>query len=582
MKGPLGSVVASLAMHIMGFSRINSLYPQYCQYKGREFTDHAMKTYHVKCDIKPSEIDYIPQEGPFIVVSNHPFGGWDGVILYNVISSLRPDFKILTNFLLSHIKNLEDCFMPVNPFTNNKKLKSSYAGIRSAREHVANGGCLGLFPAGEVSTNYNLKSYTADKEWQRPIIKLIKNSNVPVLPVYFDGTNSHLFHYLGKIHPFLRTLRLPNEVNNKFGKTISMRIGKLISVNELSEYDHLEDLGQYLRNRCYALEANIPYKNPSPSFSADQEPIALPNNKRGLVKEIHAIENDSLLFSNANYQCFLASPERIPQLIRELGRKREESFRAVGEGTNQALDLDEFDYYYKHLILWDKQKCKIAGAYRLGIGHEIMKKYGASGFYTQTLFNYSRKFQKKLYHSIELGRSFISQDYKKEALPLVLLLRGLLYSVIKYDFCRYLIGPASISNWYPPFYRSLIVDYLSQKRPSDLRSRHVRPKHPFVTNFLRVDVDSLMSGKQDTVEKFDRYLLKLSDGEYRLPTLIKKYLKLNAYFLAFNIDKKFNDCLDGLVYLELNKVPKEEILALAKGADDIEGVLNRFGYGTGS
>lgn len=581
IKGPIGNLIAACAMRILGFSRINALYPQYSMYSGRDFTDAAMKTYRIRCDINSGMLESIPQKGPFIIVSNHPFGGWDGIVLYNTIASVRPDFKIMANFILSLIPNLKGCFFEVNPFTDNKKLKNSFGGLRQAYGHIRQGGCLGIFPAGEVATYYGKNSFPADKEWQPAIIKFIKKCNVPIVPVYFDGSNSRLFHLLGKINPYLRTAALPRELDRKASGTVTMRIGKLISTYELSEYGDTDAFGKYLRNRCYALEANTPghasVKKADPAY----EELILPQNRILLRNEIRNLEKSSILFEAAKYECLLADPENIPCLLKEIGRKREESFREVGEGTGKSIDTDKFDPYYKHLILWDKQKRKLVGAYRLGIGREIMAGYGTDGFYTSTLFSFSDGFKEKLPEAIELGRSFISVEYKKEALPLMLLIKGLLYSVIKYSDCKYLFGPASISSWYPPFYRSLMVYVLSMYKKEGTEYS-VIPKTPFVPDYLRVEPCALFPDRPGNIEKFDRFMLNLSEGRYRLPTLLKKYIRLNSEILAFNIDTEFNDCVDGMIFLRLKDVPMEEIAALVKGSEDPEAIYRRFGYGTGS
>ena len=163
VKGPLGSLIASCAMSLLGLNRINRLYPSFGAYRGREFTKEAMKTFRIGTDILPEETAYIPKEGPFIIVSNHPFGGWDGIVLYNTVAAVRPEFKILTNFILSMIPNLQDSFLAVNPFSENKKLHSSLPGLKAAVETLQKGGCVGIFPAGEVSTYYKGCRYPADK-----------------------------------------------------------------------------------------------------------------------------------------------------------------------------------------------------------------------------------------------------------------------------------------------------------------------------------------------------------------------------------------------------------------------------------
>lgn len=576
VHGLPGNILASLLLSALGFNRINKKYERFSGYTGREFTTALLKEFKVGYDLIDKELDYIPQEGPFIIVSNHPYGAIDGVILINIFSAARPDVKFLTNFILSQIPNLKDFLSPVNPFSNRPDLSRSFGGLRMASETLKNGGCLGLFPAGEVATTYGT-SIIQDKDWQQTIIKLIKNSGVPVLPVYVHGTNSNFFHWLGKIHPVLRTARLPGELLNKSGKIVPVRIGKLISPNEMSEYKNLKELGDFLRSRTYALEANVKKTiiHPEEVYSV---PIALPKNRRTLFKEINSLSKEKLLFTTGHFSCYLSESKDIPYLMHELGRKREEAFRAVGEGTKKALDTDEYDEYYKHLILWDKHRSRVVGAYRLGYGKDILAKKGIKGFYTKTLFDYDPEYYDYLKQSIELGRSFVSVEYQKEALPLMLLIKGLLYSVLNNSDIRYLIGPVSISSWYPKFYRSLIIKYLTDNHSIKGMDKLVRPKNPFFPDFLRSNPDSLIDGKSDTIEKFDRYLLKLSDNEFRLPTLLKKYLKINAKIINYNVDPDFNYCVDGLVFLDLTKVPKQEIMTLAREEKNKKAILKRFGF----
>lgn len=585
VRGLAGNLIAGIAMPLLGITRVNKLYSRISQHYGRDFSSALLADLQIKYEILPKELEYIPQEGPFIVVSNHPYGAIDGVVLIDIFSAARPDTKFLTNFVLSLIPNLKDFFYPVNPFTEKPGLAPSFSGLRMATETLKSGGALCLFPAGEVATTYGT-SIVQDKEWQPSILKLIKNAEVQVLPVYVHGTNSRFFHWLGKIHPILRTLRLPCEMLNKRGQTVQVRIGKPITVNELAEYKDIKQLGGYLRSRVYALEGNVLLKviHPEEVYST---PIALPRNRRALIKEINSLPKDKHLFTTGNYSCFLTDSKSIPLTMYELGRKREEAFRAVGEGTKTPLDIDIYDEYYQHLILWDKQKGKIVGAYRLGYGDQILKTKGIKGFYTRSLFDYDPEFHQYLSKSIELGRSFVTLEYQKEALPLMLLIKGLLYSVLNKPDVRYLIGPVSISSWYPKFYRSLMIEYLKKNHSVENLDKMMKPKNPFFPNFHRCNPDMLLSGSRvDSVEKFDRYLLKLSDGEYRLPTLVKKYLKINARIISFNVDPDFNYCVDGLVFMDIFNVPEQEIRMLARDEKNLEAVLKRFGLnktqGTGS
>jgi Putative hemolysin len=588
MKGPLGRLIASIAMKKLGLDQVNETYRKCMDAEGPEFSRRILEEVGVSCSVEAGQLDFIPMEKPFITISNHAFGSIDGLLLSWLIGSRRPDYKILTNFLLSKIPTLKDTFLPVNPFTDGTSKRNSIGGIRKAKETLLNGGSLGLFPSGEVAT-YHGHDYVEEIPWAKNIIKLIQTAGVTVVPVYFDGTNSQKFHRLGKIHPILRTARLPKEVFNKSGLCVPVKIGKPVSPSELAEYDNLDDLGKYLRARVYALEAQVDKKTsvPDTGTNTQMEPIVLPFNPQSVLEELEKIK-DNMLFETASYQCYLAGYDEIPVIMHEIGRCREESFRATGEGTGKSIDIDEYDRHYQHLFLWDTKQQQIAGAYRLGIGAEIMASHGgAAGFYSSSIFKYKNEFDDILKDSIELGRSFVSRGYQKEAMPLLLLFKGIMFSLLKYPDAIYFIGPVSISSSYPKFYQSLMVKYIMEKHSVEEYKALVEPTTPFEPDFLRVDPDGLLLKKKDTIEKFDRTLVQLSDGEYRVPTLVRKYIKNGAKIICFNVDPLFNYSLDGLILHRITDYPKDELLAMMKDIEsdeEKETLLVRFNYsyGTGS
>ncbi len=578
VKGFAGNLLASALMRILGLEKVNEIYSHIEPYWGIEFADKLIEHMNVTVDYIPDELEYLPKDQPFIIVSNHPFGAIDGIIMLSVLGKKRPDLKILTNFILSYIPNLKDHFFPVNPFTDRPGMKSSLRGLKMAKEHLVAGGALGLFPSGEVSSNANKERVVKDIDWQNSIIKLIKSAKVPVVPLYFDGGNSRLFHFMGRVNPYLRTARLPYELFNKEGKTISFRIGKPIMPAEFEEFIDMTKMGKHLWNRTYALEANFAHNGEDISCGKQvaQEPVAPHIDVEKLEQEIASIAPDKL-FEIGNYECYLSEAKDIPSLMHEIGVCREETFRAVGEGTNSSIDTDKYDSYYRHLVLWDKEKKMLVGAYRFGMGAQIMEKYGIDGFYSNTLFRYKKGFAGHLSQSMELGRSFVVPACQKDPLALMLLIKGIMYTLIKNPQVRYLIGPVSISAWYPYFYRSLMVHYLESRQSLPHLRKFVSPKMPFEPDYHRVNVDELMEGRMDSLERFDRFMFKLSNGSYRLPPLLKKYIKLNARILAFNVDPDFNYCVDGLIMVDVLEIPKGEIDALSKEFDNKEQLYSRFG-----
>lgn len=591
MRGPVGWLLATMAMWILGFNKVNKANDLCKQYQNADFSAHILKNVGVTMDLNPQQYNYIPQDGPFIVVANHPIGSVDGMMLSAVIGTMRTDFKIMANFLLSMIPSLRDQFVSVNPFTDGTSNRSSIGGLRFAKEHIAAGGSLGLFPAGEVSTYQHGKNRTSlkrhvveDIPWPNSIIKFIRNANVPVIPVYFEAKNSRWFHFLGRIHPLLRTANLANELFNKKGRTVPMRIGKPIMPNEMAEFTEISHLGAYLRSRVYAMESEFNNTNAELTKAPVLvTPIALPRDKKAVVKEFSRLKNaGKMLFEVAAYQCYLAEYEEIPISMIELGRRREESFRATGEGSNKDIDVDKYDKYYKHLILWDAKRKRIAGGYRLGIGSEIFENHGGiEGLYTSSLFSYSVDFEPTLRSAIELGRSFVSLEYQKEALPLMLLIKGLMHTLMRYPDAAYFLGPVSISNAYPKFYQSLMVYYLENMHNAKLAEKSARPTMAFEPDYLKINPKDLLRHKMDNFEKFDRFLMRLSDNNYRMPTLVKKYMKVNARIIAFNVDPLFNYSVDGLILLKIKEYPRSEILQMTKevkNSIEREKILNRFGY----
>ena len=591
MRGPIGWLIATIAMQAMGLNKANRLYPKCQGVTGPDFAAKVLEELDIKYDLKIEQLEYIPQDGPFIMLANHHFGGVDGMMVLDIVGHIRPDLRTISNYLLGLVPEMKDTIFSVNPFTNGLGGgRSSLVGMRHAFQHIKSGGCLGIFPAGAVATYQPDKKRTAtepgiieDCPWPESIIKFIRMAECPVVPVYFEGVCSKHFHRVGKIDPRLRTANLVKEVLNKEGKTIPMRIGKPITVAEMNNYESLDDLYGFLRNRIYAMQAEFEPKRrliPRRKVERRAEQIALPRDRKSLQKELEHL-HDKMLFQTSSYQCYLVDYNDIPNCIIEIGREREEAFRATGEGTNKSLDLDEFDKYYKHLILWDTKERRLVGAYRIGIGSEIFANYGLPGFYTSTLFQYNNKRAREvLPRCAELGRSFVSVRYQKEALPLMLLFKGLMHAMMKFPQVEYFVGPVSISNVYPKAIQSLMVWFFNEHRHVALKDTIAEPRTPFVPAFKNVRPEQLLS-KTDTVEKFDRLLKQISDNEYRLPTLVKKYFKCGAEIICFNVDPAFNYCLDGFIRLPLKGFPENELLSMLKDEtswEAREAVLNRFGH----
>ncbi|OFX23078.1 MAG: hemolysin [Bacteroidetes bacterium GWA2_31_9b] len=576
-----GEIIAKFLMQLLKLNKLNNLYSQNKEKNGIDFINSVIENLEFNYELRDDDLKRIPEKGPFIVVSNHPFGGIDALVLMKIVYEKRTDFKAMGNFLLQKLDPIKDFVFPVNPFETNKGASSSFAGIKNALSHLSEGKALCIFPAGEVSSYQPESGIIQDREWQNSILKFIKKAEVPVIPVYFQGTNSRLFHILGQIHPLLRTAKLPSELFNKKNKTIKVRIGNPIPVKEQKEFTDIAHYGRYLRARTYALGTSIEVKKfYNPFFNKKikkAEQIIDPVEPQLLIEEVDHLKKNYLLFVNQNYSVFCAPSIEMPNLVHEIGRLREITFREVGEGTNRSIDVDEYDFYYNQLVVWDDEEKRIVGAYRLGKGKDILAQYGISGFYINSLFKIKKDFAPYLSESIELGRSFIIKEYQRKPLPLFLLWKGLLFFLLKNTDYRYLIGPVSISNDFSKFSKSLIVEFILKHFYDYNLAEYIKPRKNFIATLDKmVDRDLLVSDIDNDVSRIDKVIQDI-ENNYRVPILLKKYLQLNAKIIGFNIDPKFNDALDGLLILDIFDVPQTFIKALSKELND-ESILERFNF----
>ena len=585
LKGFVGRVIARIAYKFLELEKVNYVHDKFKDSKGPAFCANVLKEVGITCDVVPEQLNYIPNEGGFITISNHHFGGIDGMILSSVIGSRRPDYKILTTFLLSRIPNLKDVFLGVDNFSSGGS--QSLSGIRAALGHIAGGNSLGFFPAGEVATWQSKKLRTLvggkrmveDIPWAENIIKIIKRSNLPVIPVYFDGQNSKSFHILGKIHPRLRTARLIHEVFNKHGQTVKVRIGQPILPSEIEGLE-VPALGRYLRSRCYAMQAQcVPSAVAADHHYPDE--VVQPQPADLIAAEMDALK-ELALFETGDYRAYLLDRDQAPVTMKELWRLREETFRAVGEGTGQAEDTDQYDAYYKQMIIWHVANKDIVGAYRLGFGPEIYPAHGGSdGFYTSTLFKYGPKAQQLLPLSMELGRSFVVAKYQREVFPLKLLLAGLAVSTLKYPQLKYFSGPVSISADMPLFYKSLVYRYVTRHFAIENAADVALPTHPFEPDYLAVNPDDLLQLTTANIDSLDRLLHTISDGKYRLPVLVRKYFSCGAKLPCFNVDPDFSFSLDGLIFLKYSDFPEVTMRSVLRGIpNDIQEQVRVHFYGS--
>lgn len=563
--GFLGTFVGWLLMVATKITSINRFYNKNKGLPGTEFLDAILEHYEIDFDIPEEDLKRLPKEGPYITISNHPLGGIDGVLLLKLMLQQRSDFKIIANFLLHRIEPLKPFIMPVNPFENHKDAKSSIMGFKSALLHLHEGHPLGIFPAGEVST-YRDGKLVVDKPWEEAALKLIRKAEVPVVPIYFHARNSRLFYKLSKMNDVFRTAKLPSEVTSQSRRPIKVRIGQPISVKAQQEEPTLESFTELLRKKTYLL-ANVFEKerliDKVPTTLKIPKPpkkIATPVGSEVLQGEIEKLrEKDCRMLQSKNYEVYLAQQKDMPFILNEIGRQREITFREVGEGTNNAVDLDEFDTYYHHLFLWDDEEKSIVGAYRMGLGSEIFKKYGIDGFYLQDLFRFEPELYGMMEKSIEMGRAYIVKEYQQKPMPLFLLWKGIVHTTLRHPEHKYLIGGVSISNQFSNFSKSLMIEFMKSNYWDPYVAQYVRPKKEFKVQLKDADKEFIFDETQADLNKFDKLINEVEPGSLRLPVLIKKYIKQNAKVVSFNVDPLFNNSVDGLMYIKIADLPESTV-----------------------
>jgi putative hemolysin len=533
----------------------------------------------VRLEVRPADMERIPAKGPLLAVANHPFGVLDGVALAVLLSRVRRDVKILTNSLLEGIPELHERCIFVDPFRgpfsadkNLKSLKQTpeeapEQAPKEAIEWLRQGGALAVFPAGEVSQWDVRKAEVTDPTWNTVAARLVRNTGASALPVYFGGRNSVRFQLLGlinpkMINPKLRTLFLLQEFLEQRGKDVRIRIGNAIPSELLSSLDNDEEATEYLRLRTYLLSyrGKKPVSLPAKVRAAlprRQEPIAPQVPPRLVIRDIANLPAGRLLVENTELAVYAAQAAELPHALDELGRLREVTFRAAGEGTGRSADLDQFDTYYWHLLLWDKQKQELAGAYRAGNTDEIIRAHGIKGLYTNTVFRYDEQLFLKIGSALELGRSFVRSEYQRQYAPLLLLWKGIARFVAARPETPVLFGAVSISNEYNRLSREMIVRYFEQRQREDKDGRElaglIHPRTPFrAPRLRRWDCGALCSALRDLDELAEPISDVEEDGK-GLPVLLKQYAKVGGRLVGFNLDRKFSDVVDGLVIVDLRQ-----------------------------
>lgn len=569
-SSPLGIknvFVRGFVEHLVRLNKLNKIVSEGRSVEEREgqcFSDRILEGMNVKVNLSEEDLARIPKTGPVVVVANHPFGGIEGVVLMSILNKVRPDYKVLVNYILEMVPEMRGNFIGVDVFGSQQAAKKNVRPLMETMKWVKEGHILGVFPSGEVSS-IDLKSRRIrDPKWQDTIGGIIRKTGATVIPMYFAGANPARFQMAGLIHPRLRTVMLPSMVANKRKMTFEVAIGAPVLPSEVKKYESDEDLMKYLRLRSYSLEGRFDgkkkrfclFKKSKPK-TIKHQPIIEETPAEAIEAEIKAFAPEAHLFTGGDLEVYISKLGTESAIMRELSRLREITFRSVGEGTGLEKDTDVYDAQYLHLFIWNAKAKEIVGAYRLGLADEICKKFGPSGLYTHTLFKFDESLTEKILPGIELGRSFVRPEYQKAFQPLLYLWKGIGMFISRNPQYVNLFGPVSITADYKDTSRNMLLRSLELSNFANDLAHLVKPRNKPARmkkreEWVNPDFEEIIA----SVDDVSTLIQDIEDDRKSIPVLIKQYLKLGGKILAFNLDEEFSDVVDGLILIDLRKTDK--------------------------
>jgi putative hemolysin len=556
--------IPALAGKFLPVERVRDLYRRVRRSPEGFGLENLLAEMRVDLRVDAADAARIPATGAVVVVANHPFGMLDGAVLAVLLTRVRPDVKVMTNYLLRDVPELARHCIFVNPFQSERgifpnSIDTNRRAVREALEWLQSGGMLAVFPAGEVSHWQFPQGEIADPAWNDTAARLIRRTGAAALPVYFCGRNSVSFHLFGMMHPRLRTAFLLQEFLQQEGRTVEVRVGSEIPGDSVAGLAEDREAIEYLRWRTYLLarrrrqEKSWPVTVRSNISAKVQERIAPAEPVELLVAELKQLAPDRCLAESGDLAVYLAKANETPRMLQEVGRLREVTFRLAGEGTGKRRDLDRFDRYYWQVLLWHKTKQELVGAYRAGNTAEILAERGVSGLYTSTCFRYDARLFEKIGPALELGRSFVRPEYQRQYAPLLLLWKGIARLLATHAEAPVLFGAVSISNDYSKASREMIYRFFEARMRDDELTGLIEPRRPFRPAGLRPWDCRAMCHALHDVEELSQPITDVESDGKGLPVLLRQYAKIGGKMVGFNVDRKFSNVLDGLVVVDLRK-----------------------------
>ena len=513
----------------------------------------------VRWDVHPGEQRRIPRNQPVILLANRLVEGVDELLLASLFNELEATYQIQPTFFLPSSQNDPSGLRGLPDLLERIRTGDTYRHVLEGLQHRTDEqeslGILMDFAGGRLLEKIRSRGLNR-------LLQALLEYQIPIVPLRLDLLSDHALPAAGA--RLLQRLR-PGPLQ------IRVRVGAPISVADQSQFEQVDTFRRYVQSRIFALGSDLEVR----SFfwrnfrerlkeSTEEEAIAAPIDPALIEEEIQQLSYRHLIASQSNFDILVAQATEIPNTLQEIGRLRELTFRQVGEGTGKARDIDEYDLYYHQLLIWDREAKQIVGGYRMGKGDEIYAKMGMEGFYIHSLFEIKPGFVPIMKRSVELGRSYVRPEYQRKRLPLFLLWKGILFFLLKNPQYQYLYGPMSISKYYSDLSKSMIVAFIKKYYFNPYLGAFLKPRKPFRAKVENIDLDVVMDSLGDEIRQLDSLIEDIEPEHFKVPVLMRQYIKLNARFISFNVDPNFSDVLDGFIILDLKDVPYSMIEALKK------------------
>lgn len=499
-------------------------------------------------------------QGPLVIMANHPHGAVDALALMSLLERIRPGaWRMVSNQTLARCPELAPHLIPVEPFASSSPVNRR--GLRQARRFLADGGLVATFPAGRVSSWNPEQTDPLDLPWSDHLARLAAASGAAVALIHFSGHNSRFFMSLPVRWPQFRALFLAREVVRRDKPPLHLAVGPLLPPELVTALVRAGRVGEKLRARCYLTPEISRKKSAAQTASAEEEiPIAPAVGSDHLPPEIAALSRGSQhLFDQGPFTALLFQKAEAPHLFRELARQREIAFRASGQGGGGAVDVTPEDDYYHQLILWDRQKEHLVGAYRLGFTEEVIRDHGPGGLYLNHVFQIDPDFFRRIGAVIELTRSFVRPECQGDPLALASLWRGLGQVVAARPGITNLFGSVTIPATVSTASQGVLVDFLKEHHSDDPSlCALIRARAPFTAPghahrlVVRAHRGEAIESLRDAIRRPDGTL-------HRIPPLIRHYLSLHARFIDFHVERDFGNALYCLLRVDLRDAPRSHL-----------------------